>query len=63
MSTFRAAFTDSIPVMAGYGSMGFAAGVLLAVNGGVSLPALWGALSSAAFISGQIGRASCRERV
>ncbi len=54
MSTFRAAFTDSIPVMAGYGSMGFAAGVLLAVNGGVSLPALWGALSSAAFISGPL---------
>lgn len=54
MSTFRAAFTDSIPVMAGYCTMGFAAGVLLAVNGGISLPALWGALSSAAFISGPL---------
>jgi 4-azaleucine resistance transporter AzlC len=56
MSTpvFRTAFTDSIPVMAGYGTMGFAAGVLLAVNGGIPLPALWGALSSAAFISGPL---------
>ena len=51
---FRKAFSDSIPVMAGYGTMGFAAGVLLAVNGGVSMPALWGALSSGAFISGPL---------
>ena len=53
-SVFRKAFADSIPVMAGYGTMGFAAGVLLAVNGGIGLPALWGALSSAAFISGPL---------
>ena len=48
------AFVDSLPVMAGYGTMGFAAGVLLAVEGGISMPALWGALSSAAFISGPL---------
>ena len=53
-SVFRKALTDSVPVMAGYGTMGFAAGVLLAVNGGVGLSALWAALSSAVFISGPL---------
>ena len=53
-SVFRRAFADSMPVMAGYGTMGFAAGVLLAVQGGLSLPALWAALSSALFISGPL---------
>lgn len=53
-SVFRKAFADSIPVLAGYGTMGFAAGVLLAVNAGISLPAIWGALSSAVFISGPL---------
>jgi 4-azaleucine resistance transporter AzlC len=51
---FRKAFSDSVPVMAGYGTMGFAAGVLLSVHGGVSMPALWAALSSATFISGPL---------
>ena len=53
-SVFRRAFADSIPVMAGYGTMGFAAGVLLAVHGGIRWTALWAALSSAAFISGPL---------
>ena len=53
-SIFRLAFTDSIPVMVGYGTMGFAAGVLLAVRGGVCFPAVWGAISSAVFISGPL---------
>lgn len=53
-SVFRAALTDSVPVMAGYVTMGFAAGVLLAVRGGVSCPALWAGLSSAAFVSGPL---------
>ena len=53
-SVFRRAFADSIPVMAGYGTMGFAAGVLLAVQGGLSFPGLWAALSSALFISGPL---------
>ena len=51
---FRRAFADSLPVMAGYTTMGFAAGVLLTVHGGVEMPALWGALSSAVFISGPL---------
>ena len=53
-SVFKKAFSDSIPVMAGYGTMGFASGVLLAVHGGIPWPALWGALSSATFISGPL---------
>ena len=40
--------------MAGYGTMGFASGVLLAVNGNLRLPALWAAFSSATFISGPL---------
>ena len=43
-SEFARAFSDSIPVMAGYGTMGFAAGVLLAVHGGIVSSALWGAV-------------------
>jgi 4-azaleucine resistance transporter AzlC len=50
----RKAFSDSIPVMAGYGTMGFAAGVLLSVHGAIPVPAFWGALSSATFISGPL---------
>lgn len=53
-AVFKKAFKDSIPVMAGYGTMGFAAGVLLSVHGGVSMPALWGAFSSGMFISGPL---------
>ena len=53
-AVFKKAFSDSVPVMAGYGTMGFAAGVLLSVHGGVSMPALWAALSSATFISGPL---------
>lgn len=54
VSVFGKAFSDSIPVMAGYGTMGFASGVLLAVHGGVSMPAFWAAVSSATFISGPL---------
>lgn len=51
---FRRAFKDSLPVLMGYSTMGFAAGALLAVHGGISLSALWGAISSALFISGPL---------
>ena len=54
VSVFRKALSDSIPVMTGYGTMGFAAGVLLAVNGGISFSAFWAAISSATFISGPL---------
>ena len=53
-AVFKKAFSDSVPVMAGYGTMGFAACVLLSVHVGVSMPALWAALSSATFISGPL---------
>ena len=53
-SVFGRAFAESVPVMAGYGTMGFAAGVLLSVHGGISYPAFWAALSSAVFISGPL---------
>lgn len=51
---FAAAFKDSIPVLMGYSTMGFAAGVLLAVKGGIAWPVAWGAATSAAFISGPL---------
>ena len=54
VAVFRTAFSDSVPVMAGYGTMGFASGVLLAVHGGMPLPALWAAVSSATFVSGPL---------
>lgn len=53
-SVFRRALSDSIPVMTGYGTMGFASGVLLAVHGGIPFPAFWAAVSSATFISGPL---------
>ena len=51
---FRKAFRDSLPVLMGYSTMGFAAGVLLAVEGGVSWSPLWAAATSAAFESGPL---------
>ena len=38
----------------GYSTMGFAAGTLLAVHGGIALPTFWGAVSSGLFISGPL---------
>ena len=51
---FRKALRDSLPVMMGYSTMGFAAGTLLAVHGGIDCPVFWGALSSGLFISGPL---------
>ncbi len=50
----RKAFLDSLPVLMGYLAMGFAAGVLLAVHGGIRLPAVWGGLTSAVCVSGAL---------
>ncbi len=50
----RKAFISSLPVLMGYTTMGFAAGVLLAVHGGIRFSALWGGLTSAACISGAL---------
>ena len=48
----RLAFVDSLPVLMGYSTMGFVAGVLLAAKGGVVLSPLWGFLSSTLWITG-----------
>ena len=48
----RLAFVDSLPVLMGYSTMGFVAGVLLAAKGGVILSPLWAFLSSALWVTG-----------
>ena len=50
--TFRLALRDSLPVLMGYTTMGFVAGVLLAAKGNVTLAPLWGFLSSALWVTG-----------
>ena len=52
--TLKQAFVSSLPVLMGYTTMGFAAGVLLASESGVRLPALWAFLTSATSISGAL---------
>ena len=54
MNLFRLAFRDSVPVLMGYSTMGFAAGVLLAVQGGIAWAPAWAAATSAAFVSGPL---------
>ena len=54
MMIFKTAFRDSIPVLMGYSTMGFAAGVLLAVEGGIAWSPAWAAATSAAFVSGPL---------
>ena len=49
---WRLAFIDSAPVLMGYTTMGFVAGVLLAAKGNVVLAPLWGFLSSALWVTG-----------
>lgn len=50
----RAAFVSSLPVLMGYVTMGFAAGVLMAVKGGLVHPAAWSALLAASTVSGTL---------
>ena len=50
----RRAFVNSLPVLMGYTTMGFAAGVLLAAKSGIRLPAFWAFLTSATSISGAL---------
>jgi predicted branched-subunit amino acid permease len=47
----KRAFLDSLPVLMGYSTMGFAAGVLLGARGNVPFSPIWGFLSSASFVS------------
>ena len=50
----RSAFVASLPVLAGYSTMGFAAGVLMAVKGSVAYPPLWAALIALSSVSGTL---------
>lgn len=50
----RRAFVDSLPVLMGYSTMGFAAGVLMGAKAGVPFAPVWGFLSAAAFVSGTL---------
>ena len=51
---WKAAFLSSLPVLMGYTTMGMAAGILLARNGGISCAPLWGLLTSSTSISGAL---------
>lgn len=48
------AFLASLPVLTGYSTMGFAAGVLLALHGGLSHPVFWAGATSGVFVSGPL---------
>lgn len=51
---FYRAFIDSLPVLMGYSSMGFAAGVLMGARADVPFSPLWGFVTAAAFVSGTL---------
>ena len=53
----KQAFVDSLPVLMGYSTMGFVAGVLLAAKGNVVLSPLWAFLSSALWVTGTMSYA------
>ena len=55
------AFVDSLPVLMGYTTMGFCAGVLLAAKGNVSCAPLWGGVSAALWVSGTMAFAAVPE--
>ena len=50
----KQAFIDSLPVLMGYSTMGFAAGVLLAADSGLAHPLPWSAAFGAVCISGAL---------
>ena len=57
----RQAFVDSLPVLMGYSTMGFVAGVLLAAKGNVVLSPLWAFLTSALWVTGTMSIAGVSE--
>ena len=60
-AVFRRAFVDSLPVLMGYSTMGFVAGVLLAAKGNVVLSPLWAFLTSALWVTGTMSIAGVGE--
>lgn len=57
----KRAFIDSVPVLMGYSTMGFVAGVLLAAKGGLLLSPLWAFLTSALWVTGTMSIAGVSE--
>lgn len=55
------AFVDSLPVLMGYSTMGFVAGVLLAAKGGLLLSPLWAFLSATLWVTGTMSIAGVPE--
>lgn len=54
----KRAFIDSLPVLMGYSTMGFVAGVLLAAKGGIAFSPLWAFLSAALWVTGTMSFAA-----
>ncbi len=57
----KRAFIDSIPVLMGYSTMGFVAGVLLAAKGNLILAPLWAFLTSTLWVTGTMSIAGVPE--
>ena len=53
-AVFSRAFVDTLPILMGYSTMGFAAGVLMSVESGAPFAPLWAGLSAFAFVSGTL---------
>lgn len=57
----KRAFIDSVPVLMGYSTMGFVAGVLLGAKGGLLLAPVWAFLTSALWVTGTMSIAGVPE--
>ena len=51
---FLIAFKDSLPILMGYGTMGFAAGVVFAACSGTAFPAVWSGFAAITSFSGTL---------
>ena len=60
-AVFRRCLVDSLPVLMGYLTMGFVAGVLLAAKGDVVLAPLWAFLSGSLWVTGTMSIAGVGE--